>query len=130
MQLPYKRMEFISRVSAHMGQNGELCLSAHGRLPGTLRYNIISRLAQSEGNLLLHIVQFCQLFGVLSALTKNSFTQIQLAWNLRVLCKSWRAKTRKTGRGEIPRNIGGGKSLNYSKTHYYLRAATLHHIIC
>ena len=38
LQLPYKHMEFISRVSAHVGQNHELCLSAHGRLPGTLRY--------------------------------------------------------------------------------------------
>ena len=38
LQLPYKHMEFISRVSAHAGQNCELCLSAHGRLPGTLRY--------------------------------------------------------------------------------------------
>ena len=37
LQLPYKHMEFISRVSAHAGQNRELCLSAHGRLPGTLR---------------------------------------------------------------------------------------------
>ena len=31
-------MEFISRVSAHAGRNRELYLSAHGRLPGTLRY--------------------------------------------------------------------------------------------
>ena len=31
-------MDFISRVSAHAGRNRELCLSAHGRLPGTLRY--------------------------------------------------------------------------------------------
>ena len=31
-------MEFISQVSAHTGQNRKLCLSAHGRLPGTLRY--------------------------------------------------------------------------------------------
>ena len=32
-------MEFISRVSAHAGRNRELCLiSAHERLPGTLRY--------------------------------------------------------------------------------------------
>ena len=31
-------MEFISRVSAHRGQNCEVCLSAHGCLPGTLRY--------------------------------------------------------------------------------------------
>ena len=31
-------MEFISRVSAHTGRNRELCLSAHGRLPGTLWY--------------------------------------------------------------------------------------------
>ena len=29
-------MEFISRVSAHAGQDSELCLSAHGRLPRTL----------------------------------------------------------------------------------------------
>ena len=40
LQLQYKHMEFISRVSAHTGQNLELCLSAHGRLPGTLRYII------------------------------------------------------------------------------------------
>ena len=38
LQLPYKHMKFISQVSAHAGQNRELCLSAHGRLPGTLRY--------------------------------------------------------------------------------------------
>ena len=38
LQLPYKHMEFISRVSTHAGRNRELCLSAHGRLPGTLRY--------------------------------------------------------------------------------------------
>jgi hypothetical protein len=31
-------MEVISWVSAHAGQNCELCLSAHRRLPGTLRY--------------------------------------------------------------------------------------------
>ena len=37
LQLPYKHMEFISWVSAHAGRNRELCLSAHGRLPGTLR---------------------------------------------------------------------------------------------
>ena len=34
LQLPYKHMEFISRVSTHVGQNRKLCLSAHGRLPG------------------------------------------------------------------------------------------------
>ena len=34
-QLLYKR---ISRVSAHADQNRKLCSSAHGRLPGTLRY--------------------------------------------------------------------------------------------
>ena len=38
LQLPYKHMEFISQVSAHAGRNRELYLSAHGRLPGTLRY--------------------------------------------------------------------------------------------
>jgi hypothetical protein len=27
---------FISRISTHVGQNRELCLSAHGHLPGTL----------------------------------------------------------------------------------------------
>ena len=31
-------MEFISWVSAHTGQNRELCLSAHGHLARTLRY--------------------------------------------------------------------------------------------
>ena len=31
-------MEVISWISAHVGQNCELCLSAHRRLPGTLRY--------------------------------------------------------------------------------------------
>ena len=30
LQLPYKHMEFISRVSAHAGRKRELCLSAHG----------------------------------------------------------------------------------------------------
>ena len=29
-------MQFMSLVSAHVGQNCELCLSVHGRLPGTL----------------------------------------------------------------------------------------------
>ena len=38
MQLPYKHAEFISQVSAHAGQNRELCLSAHGHLPETLQY--------------------------------------------------------------------------------------------
>ena len=38
LQLPYKYMEFISRVSTHAGQNHELYLSAHGPLPWTLRY--------------------------------------------------------------------------------------------
>ena len=28
----------ISRVSAHAGQNRDVCLSAHGRLPRTLWY--------------------------------------------------------------------------------------------
>ena len=32
-------MEVISWVSAHAGQNHDLCLSAHGHLPRTLRYN-------------------------------------------------------------------------------------------
>ena len=38
LQLPYKHMEFISQVSTHAGRNRELYLSAHGCLPGTLRY--------------------------------------------------------------------------------------------
>ena len=33
----YERMEIMSRVSAHVGQNRDVCLSAHGHLPGTLR---------------------------------------------------------------------------------------------
>ena len=37
----YKCMKVISRVSAHVGQNHELCLSAHERLPGTLSSIII-----------------------------------------------------------------------------------------
>ena len=37
-QLLYKHVEVMSRVSAHEGQNHELRLSAHGHLPGTLRY--------------------------------------------------------------------------------------------
>ena len=28
----------MSRVSAHAGQNRDVCLSTHGHLPGTLRY--------------------------------------------------------------------------------------------
>ena len=32
-------------VSAHTGQNCELCSSAHGRLPGTLRYTVQPRLS-------------------------------------------------------------------------------------
>ena len=35
----YGSMEVIPWVSAHVGQNCDLCLSAHGHLPGTLRYN-------------------------------------------------------------------------------------------
>ena len=44
LQLPYKHMEFVSRVSTHVGRNRELYLliSARGRLPGTLRYSIFN----------------------------------------------------------------------------------------
>ena len=37
LQLPYKRMQFIYWVSTHAGCNRELCLSAHGRLTGSLQ---------------------------------------------------------------------------------------------
>ena len=33
-----KHMEIMSQVSAHVGPNRDVCLSTHGRLPGTLRY--------------------------------------------------------------------------------------------
>ena len=36
IQLLYKRMQFIPRVSSHAGQNRLLYLSGYGRLPGTL----------------------------------------------------------------------------------------------
>ena len=32
-QLPYKFMQIISPISAHAGQNRELCLSTHEHLP-------------------------------------------------------------------------------------------------
>ena len=31
----------MSRASAHAGQNHDVCLSVHGRLPGTLRYTYV-----------------------------------------------------------------------------------------
>ena len=35
----YTNMEIISRLSAHASQNHNVCLGAHGRLPGTLQYD-------------------------------------------------------------------------------------------
>ena len=42
-------MEIISRLSAHAAQYHDVCLIAHGRLPGTLRY-VLANPALEQGS--------------------------------------------------------------------------------
>ena len=41
-------MQFISWVNAYAGQNCELCISAHGRLPGILQYMCVLKIVFTD----------------------------------------------------------------------------------
>ena len=50
-------------ASAHVGQNSELCLSAHGRLPETLQYSYTCVQGSSQSAVPPTVIRIMQLYG-------------------------------------------------------------------